>query len=499
MRIRIAWVLLLPGSIVAACTYKLPTIDNSALCGNGDVDEDELCDDGNYDNDDGCDSNCTPTGCGNSIVTTGEACDDGNNDNGDDCTNGCLFTVCGDGFLKQDEECDDSNSVSGDGCDSNCTTSRCGNGALAPGETCDDGNTVNGDGCDPTCSHTNTTSIFVGTVGVSGNADGVGTAAQLSDRPFMTIHNGIMYFTSANTVRMADLATGTVTTIAGAGGTPGYVDTSPGVNARFGGLEGITTDGTTLWVSDPDNHVLRAISLVPPYAVSTVAGKWADINTNLTSMDGYGLAAQFDDLRGLHYFNGLIYMCDADAGIVQTFNPGTTEVKTIAGAAYNNTTPLDGNGTSAQFVGPRLMTSIGALFFITDFDGHHIRVFNAATNDVATVAGSTNCGQVDGTGAGALMYRPRGIATDGLNLFFSDPPAQTIRQINLATAEVTTLSGTAIDCATTCSCASTSMGSYAEGIGKDARWNAPWGMAFDPLSKSLFVADSGNFVIRRIQ
>ena len=39
----------------------------------------------------------------------------------------------------------------------------------------------------------------------------------------------------------------------------------------------------------------------------------------------------------------------------------------------------------------------------------------------------------------------------------------------------------------------------ADGTGKKAKFNCPWGMCFDESTQSLLVCDSGNSKLRRIQ
>ena len=52
---------------------------------------------------------------------------------------------------------------------------------------------------------------------------------------------------------------GTVTTIAGTAGSSGTTDNATGTSARFNNPNGITTDGTNLYVTDWDNHRIRKI------------------------------------------------------------------------------------------------------------------------------------------------------------------------------------------------------------------------------------------------
>lgn len=501
MTSRIAYTMSLLGFVAVACTYQLPREDANLKCGDGLEDPDEECDDGNLDDEDGCDSNCTKTRCGNGIVTYEEVCDDGNLINEDACTSKCKPAACGDGFVQDGvEKCDDGNGNDGDGCDATCIFSACGNGIKAPNEACDDGNTTNGDKCNPTCTLTNESSLFVGGYLQPGYENGIGKDARMSDRPLMVAHASTLYITGSNIVRSVDIATGTVTTIAGKPGIAGHDDnSSDGLQATFGDIDGIATDGMTLWVADTDNHLLRAVDLInPAHPVKTVAGTFADVNATVTAKDGFGADALFGVIRGMVYYAGFVYILDNGAHTLRMLNPMNGEVKTIAGFPYTPGSD-DGIGEAARFRGPRLITSdnVGMLY-ISDTENHKLRSFNTTTKEVKTIAGGSACGYQNGVGTGAFLNTPRGLATDGFSVYFTEPVAQTIRQLVLATGEVSTLSGTATDCATDCTCM-TSIGGYQEGIGAAARWSGPWDIAYDKFSGHLFVSDGNNAIIRRIK
>jgi len=419
-------------------------------------------------------------------------------------TGGGAQVSCGDGKLDiaAGEECDDGNVANGDGCDAACQfeppPATCGNGMIDGIEVCDDGNSANGDGCNPTCNLEGETSLFVGMPGQGGAQDGVGTAARISGSVVMTADGTHLYVgeEAARTVRKIEVATATVTTMAGAPGMgAGYVDDADGANARFGSLEAIATDGSVLWVGDGANHVIREVSLSAPYAVKTVAG------TGVAGMakDGVGSAAQFDGIRGLTYYKGLVYLLDPTAAVLRSFDPGTGEVKTLAGTAYQ-TGSADGVGAAARFQSPRYMTSDGeGKLYIADTNGNAIRMYDTASGAVTTFAGSGACGYVDGIGNTVRVHRPRGMTSDGGSVYWVEFNAHTIRQGVVSTKEVSTLSGTPAACTIDCSCGAPPTGSYAEGTGTSAAWNFPFSMAYHFPSKSLFVADGGNFVIRRIQ
>jgi len=375
----------------------------------------------------------------------------------------------------------------------------CGNGAVTAPEVCDDGNTASGDGCNATCNSKEASSLFVGSPGMGGVADGVGMAARISGAGTLAIDATTLWVgdSAARTVRRIDIASATVTTVAGNAMAPGgYVDNPTGTNARFGSVGPIATDGKTVWVVDGPNHVLRSVSATAPYSVTTVAG------SGVAGMikDGIGAAAQFDDARGLTYYKGLVYMVDANAAVVRTFDPATLDVKTIAGTPYMKGA-ADGIGAAARFQSPRYIANDGSgMLYIADTNGNTIRAFNTVTTEVTTFAGDATCGYVDGIGTASKIHRPRGMTSDGTSIYWVEFNAHTIRQGVVATKQVGTFSGTPAACSITCSCGGNPpMGGYAEGVGAAAQWSGPFDIAFHWPSNSFFVIDGGNYVIRRIQ
>jgi len=485
----------------AACLIEPPP-----ACGDGTIDyaDGEQCDDGNTADGDGCSAACLiepPPSCGDGNVdyADGEECDDGNTAPGDGCSAACLIEpppACGDGNLDiaDGEECDDGNTLGGDGCSPTCQLElvggQCGNGTSEGLEVCDDGNLINGDGCSPTCNSTTTTTLLVGTPGTQGLLDGVGSAAQLGGWGAITVDADYIYYADGfnNVVRRVEIATATITTIAGdaAGGTAGHVDDPDGLNARFAGLESIATDGAKLWVSS--GRRIREIDLTPPYAVTSVAGDGTQGHT-----DGIGAAAQFDDLRGLTFYGGHVYLLDANGATLRRFDPVTQEVVTLAGTAYQTGT-VDDFGAAARFESPRYMASDNSgMVYIADTNGYRIRTYNTVTTEVRTFAGAGQAGYVDGIGTAAEVHRPRGMCADGTSVYWVEFNQHTIRQGVAATQSVTTLVGTHCNGTMPCN------GGYNEGVGTAALFDGPFGLAFHWPSNSIFALDAGNNVIRRIQ
>ena len=78
------------------------------------------------------------------------------------------------------------------------------------------------------------------------------------------------------------ISSGVVTTLAGTGST-GFLD-GDGTAAGFNQPNGITTDGTNLYVTDRFNYTIRQIGIASPNTVTTLAGTAGTIG----SADGTG-------------------------------------------------------------------------------------------------------------------------------------------------------------------------------------------------------------------
>jgi len=116
-----------------------------------------------------------------------------------------------------------------------------------------------------------------------GAADG-GQGVALFNRPARITTDGVKLYLADfgnRTIRMVDILSGIVTTIAGAA-TPGIPEkiskdnngTADGIGAaaRFYLPNGITTDGTYLYVTDTYQNTIRRVDKSFPYSVTTISG-----------------------------------------------------------------------------------------------------------------------------------------------------------------------------------------------------------------------------------
>ncbi|HSN74476.1 MAG TPA: hypothetical protein VL334_05185 [Anaerolineae bacterium] len=151
----------------------------------------------------------------------------------------------------------------------------------------------------------------------------------------------------------------------------------------------------------------------------------------------------------------------------------------------------DGIGSAARFNWPEgiALSPDDSFALVSDTWNYTIRRVDVATAEVTTLAGSPGqAGSADGVGSAARFNVATGIAVspDGSYALVADTWNHTIRRIDLATAAVTTVAGLA-----------GSSGSD-DGVGSAARFNNPRGLAISSDGSFALLADESNGVIRRI-
>jgi len=185
------------------------------------------------------------------------------------------------------------------------------------------------------------------------------------------------------------------------------------------------------------------------------------------SSDVTGTAARFYGPHGITTDGTNLYVTDSFNFTVRKVVIATGAVTTLAGSA-GSLGSVDGIGTAARFFQPRGITTDGTNLYVVDSFNHTIRKIEIMTGAVTTLAGSAGSpGSADGTGAAARFRMPDGITTDGANLYVADRVNNTIRKIVIETGAVTTLAG------------SPGSSGTADGQGTTARFNGPQGITTD--------------------
>jgi len=232
--------------------------------------------------------------------------------------------------------------------------------------------------------------------------------------------------------------------------------------------------GTDIFVTDSGNNEIRRLSA---QGVSTFAGNVV----NPSSINGIGTATKFNFPYGITTDGTNLYVADSGTRIIRRIVISSGIVTTLAGSGYFGS--IDAKGFSASFSYPMGITTDGENLYVVDAGSHKVRQIVIATGDVTTVAGSGSVGATDASGAAAQFNQPFGITTDGTNLYVADSGNNKIRKIALLTGEVTTLAGSGVAGST-------------DSVGTVATFNSPTGITTD--GTRLFVADTGNNKIRQI-
>jgi len=282
--------------------------------------------------------------------------------------------------------------------------------------------------------------------------------------------------TNSHRIRQIVISTGLLTTVAGTGDIGGGSANGTGTAASFYNPQGITTDGTNLYVGDTSNHLIRKI-VISTGVVTTLAGTGDNGSAN-----GTGTSASFYNPGGITTDGTNLYVADWGNHRIRKIVISTGVVTTLAGTGSPGSS--NGTGTAASFNYPEGITTDGTNLYVGDTSNHLIRKIVISTGVVTTVAGTGSSGSANGTGTAASFYYPIGITTDGTNLYVADNFNHLIRKIVISTGAVTTVAGTG------------SSGS-ADDTGTSASFYNPIGMTTD--GTNLYVADTSNSMIRKIE
>ena len=277
---------------------------------------------------------------------------------------------------------------------------------------------------------------------------------------------------------LAQAAVGDVSTFAGSG-VPGKAD-GQGVAATFTFPTGVSSDSFgNLYVAEQSNNVIRKITpsgLVSTFAGSGVVGK----------ADGQGLAATFSapNKTAVDSANN-VYVTDAQNFLIRKITPGGL-VSTFAGSGVSGT--ADGLGAAASFLGGfgGITVDAGGSVYVTDSPdggGSFVRKISPA-GLVSTLAGSATTGYADLLGTAARFDGAQEIVIDSSNnLYVADFQNHVVRKITPA-GLVSTFAGSGVQ-------------QHVNGTGTSASFSQLQGLAIDSAN-NIYVGDRFNYVIRKV-
>ena len=330
-------------------------------------------------------------------------------------------------------------------------------------------------------------STIAGTGGPSFSGDGGPATAAALKQPWGLALSGTSLFvadTGNNRIRVIDLNTGVISTVAGNGSASSSGDGGSATGAGINFPAAVAVDGAgNVIIAETKGHKIRRVDSTG--TISTLAG------TGTSGFSGDGGSASSSLLSDPY---GVAVTSAGDVLIADTWND---RIRKVSGGTITTVVgPIPGvfccnddgvAGTNANTSAPGDAVSFGGNVYFTDTAHNRVVRINP-DGTVLTIAG-VNIPGFSGDGGPATSAKlnlPQGIAADSAgNLFISDTANHRIRKISTA-GVITTVGGTGVKGYTGDGGAATS-----------AQLGDPYGIAVDGAG-NVYFADAGNDRIRKI-
>ena len=277
--------------------------------------------------------------------------------------------------------------------------------------------------------------------GLEGFADGAWDEATFKDPQgtVLSADGGRLYVadTGNHALRVVDLSSGEVTTVAGTGKRAWPPRTGPALTTPLASPWDVEFDPDTgiLYVAMAGTHQIwffdPADNVVGPYAGSGGEG----------TENGPGDAATLAQPSGLALApDGRLYFADSESSSVRWVDTRSADrtVGIIAGSDRDlfSFGDVDGIGTEARLQHPLGVVAVGGVLYVADTYNSKIKGVELGSGEVTTRWGDQP-GWRDGEDP--LFYEPGGIDALGSTLFVADTNNHSIRVVDLDSGEVSTL------------------------------------------------------------
>lgn len=224
----------------------------------------------------------------------------------------------------------------------------------------------------------------------------------------------------------------------------------------------------------------------PPGATSSQVSTLTGIAGSPGFNDGTASQARFSDLAGIAVGpDDTVYVADAGNNRIRLVRPASaTSSATVSTLAGDGTAGFaDGQGASARFNNPQgVAVAPSGVVYVADTGNHRIRRI-ATGGTVTTLAGDGTAGFQNGLGNQARFNSPSRIAIDNAgNLYVADTGNSAVRFIS-ASGEVSTVAGD---------------GTAGSTDAPTARFNGLAGIVVDGATAYVYIADTGNHRVRRL-
>jgi thiol-disulfide isomerase/thioredoxin len=273
--------------------------------------------------------------------------------------------------------------------------------------------------------------------------------------------------------------------------------------AEFNHPQGMALDGDSLYICDTENHLIRKADLKAKTVETLVGTGQQAMRFNV---EGVGTNVALNSPWDAVMHNGLLYVAMAGPHQLWVVNPKTLEAKRYAGSGRENHT--NGPLLEAALAQPSGITTDGRSLYFADSEVSSIRSASLDPKGaVGTIVGKGlfDFGDVDGAGDAVRLQHPLGVVYLRNQLYIADTYNHKIKVIDLAKSEFdSSVLPDDLQSARTKTQAKFECRTYAgnrergtrDGDRKQAQFNEPGGIT--ATSKALFVADTNNHIIRKL-
>ncbi|MEN1942698.1 thioredoxin-like domain-containing protein [Luteimonas sp. MJ293] len=204
-------------------------------------------------------------------------------------------------------------------------------------------------------------------------------------------------------------------------------------------------------------------------------------------IDGPMELAAFNHPQGIAVERDLLYVADAGNHAVRRVQLRTGDIDTVFGAGRPGT-PADGTVANPRGIVMDRPTGValaaGSLYVCTSGD-NRVWAYGLGDHSLRSLAGSGRLEVTDGAGAEAAFAEPAALAAVQQTVYVCDAAGSAVRSVNARSGQVQTMIGRS----------AWEFGSQ-DGRRSEVLLQQPQAIALDPDSPRLWIADSGNDLLR---
>jgi thiol-disulfide isomerase/thioredoxin len=271
--------------------------------------------------------------------------------------------------------------------------------------------------------------------GEHGRQDGPFDQATFFRPQGMALDGDTLYVadTENHLIRAVDLKAKSVNTVAGTGQQSQHsLSVGMALATALNSPWDLQLVGKTLYIAMAGPHQIWQYDL-SLREVSEFAGSGREAR-----IDGPRNQAAFAQPSGLATDGKTLYVSDAEANIIRAIDLGREgQVRTLVGGDLFDFGDVDGSGNDVRLQHPLGLARWNGKLLIADTYNHKIKLLDPATRSVKSFAGTGKPGQADG--AKPSFYEPGGLAVANDKLYIADTNNHAIRVVDLKTKETRTL------------------------------------------------------------